>query len=279
MYRGVLILALISPILAQAARNFDGVDDVLNCGSAAVLDNLKAGGGMTIYFRGTPGAPESATLGGYLVSKDDTAGTRTWAFRLLDDNAALNNVISFFHVGSTNLLKTSGTGQWSSTAQSYIMTWDGSVTASNVHFYVNGTETTYDATGPQNGVALVDDAANSLTIGNDASGARSYSGPGAEVAIWSAGAIAANEIASLANGLPPHRAVRSKTLVFWSALGHGSPEPDWSGNASNCTVTGATITDHPRVAPYFGSFLREKFDLWAWFVSDWRRALQTIMIQ
>lgn len=68
--------------------------------------------------------------------------------------------------------------------QSIVATWDGSVTGTNIHLYVDGTELSYlsatDATAP-----LVNDAGTALSIGNRASDtARTFDGYMAYQAWW-----------------------------------------------------------------------------------------------
>ncbi|MHA2029082.1 MAG: LamG-like jellyroll fold domain-containing protein [Candidatus Kariarchaeaceae archaeon] len=43
-----------------------------------------------------------------------------------------------------------------------------------------------------------------------------------------------------------------RSLTNWIEMGIGSPEPDWSGNGNNGTVSGASIADHAPASSPFG---------------------------
>jgi len=262
------LIALLACQLSFGSRDFDGTDDSVDCGSGASLDNLKAGGGMSISFWFYA---DTLTLGETYIEKEDTGDSLGWDIRI---GEGVSSRLQFVHQGTTDFFKitvngTVTTGVWTHV----VFTWDGSDTAANSHFYVNGTEASYQSGG--DGVSLTDDSAQPFMIGAESNETNSFDGRIAEVAVWGGGAILANEIAALANKLPPTRAVRSKTLVFWGPLGQGSPEPDWSGNANNCTVTGAVVADHPPVAPYFGYIYRDALDILAGFLSGLRYAFQS----
>jgi hypothetical protein len=70
-------------------------------------------------------------------------------------------------------------GAW----QHVAVTWTGSATATNVKFYVNGVETAYGTT-TNGGAPRVSDAASSVFIGNDNSGARTFDGALDDVRIY-----------------------------------------------------------------------------------------------
>jgi hypothetical protein len=73
----------------------------------------------------------------------------------------------------------------------------------------------------------------------------------AEGAIWNA-ELSANEVSALANGVSPSR-IRGSNLVTYIPFGIGSPDPDFSGNGYNATLTGSPVPgDHPPVGPQFG---------------------------
>lgn len=69
----------------------------------------------------------------------------------------------------------------------------------------------------------------------------------AHVGVWNA-ELTAGEVRSHMHGFVPRR----QSLDVWCELAGFSPEPDWSGNGFNGTVTGSAVADHPPIAPYFG---------------------------
>lgn len=66
-----------------------------------------------------------------------------------------------------------------------VVTWDGSTTATNIKFYVNGVETSYGNT--VNGVGLANNNTGLLSIGNRTTNNndRSFDGSISDVALWS----------------------------------------------------------------------------------------------
>lgn len=106
--------------------------------------------------------------------------------------------------------------------------------------------------------ALTADATGAVIIGNDVTGATTFDGPIAYVR-WFNAALTADELTAVMYNRP----ARADALVgFWPLIG-ASPEPDWSGNASNGTVTGTLIADGPPVPPpYLGDE-----DFLAWVVA------------
>lgn len=238
------LLALLLAVPGWSARDFDGVDDNLNCGSAANLDDLKAGGAVTIAAWVRPDTTGEGGSGS-IVTKRILADTDGWRF-------TINSLrgIRFIHLGATNLDRvgnddTLTLGVW----QHALMTWDGSVTAANVKLYVNGTEVAYKTT--INGVTLDSDAAADLQIGNNMAGTNTWDGRLAEAGIWSV-ILTANEIASLAKGASP-ATIRTASVrpLYAPVWGVASPEPDVSGDATNnnCTVTGAVLANHSPTGP------------------------------
>src|SRR3989344_671007 len=140
------------------ALNFDGVDDYVDVGSPASLDNLSA---MTIS-----GWMKPRTMGesgqGRIMEKRGLGGNAGWEFTPNGTNA-----IDFLVDHATSaLIRRTANNVFSFNAWTHVaLTWDGSITAANAKIYVNGVETTYQIT--QNAVgARVDESANNLVIGN-----------------------------------------------------------------------------------------------------------------
>lgn len=229
----VLTILFLVPSLCfgAASRDFDGVDDKINCGSNSVLDNL---GPMTILaWIDTDSGGE--VLLGNIVTKDnaDTAGR--WLFFLASSATAYRFFKDFDGASDLSVITNSfgGTGK-----RAVSMTWDGSLTATNVHIYVNGVEATYSTQANGAGSA-VSDASIALYIGNRDNVDLTFDGRISYVQIWNR-VLNINEITqattfpgSVSNGL----------VGFWPLTGD-SPETDLSGNGNTGTVTGAaTSTD------------------------------------
>lgn len=155
--------------LGQAV-NVDGIDDKINGGSATILDDIATtNGGFTASmwvklksYGGLIAAPYSS----YVISKEtNTGGGAGWGLSVTDTNDLISFVVrssgtDLSVVSAASTFTSSNLNKWVHLA----VTWDGSVTATNVHIYKNGSEISYssqtDATG-----ALDSDAALNLTVG------------------------------------------------------------------------------------------------------------------
>ena len=146
------------------ADDLDGVDDYINVGSDAVLDDL---GPLTISAwimpdtYGASGAPSIAT------KRDLASNAGRWLFEV-DNTTPEVNTIAFvkdhvttgLDVPSANSVLQITPVAW----QHVVATWDGSINASGVLLYVDGGETLYGATISAVG-APVTDAAIDLSFG------------------------------------------------------------------------------------------------------------------
>ncbi len=169
------------------ALNFDGVDDVVNTGSGATLDDLPA---TTISAWIKPDTLGEGSLG-RIVQK---GGGVAAGFRLL---LQATNALSFaVDYTTTDLSRATANGVFTLGAWSHVLvTWTGSATATNVKIYVNGVETAYGAT--QNAVGTrTSDAALSLYIGNESGGTRSFDGLMDDVRVYNR-VLTASEITAV----------------------------------------------------------------------------------
>jgi hypothetical protein len=73
-----------------------------------------------------------------------------------------------------------------------------------------------------------------------------YDGDIADVALWSV-ALSLGELDALNAGVRPHRIRPSSLQAYWPLLGIASPEPDYSPNGRNLTITGAVAANHAAV--------------------------------
>ncbi|MCC6660945.1 MAG: LamG domain-containing protein, partial [Phycisphaerales bacterium] len=147
---------------------FDKIDDVVNCGSAARLDNLSALSLVALINPYDVGEGSEGTV----VNKMNSSFNLGYSIAMRASGA-----VQLYHTTTgTDLLRRSNTGfltygTWSVLA----VTWDGTLTATGVKLYLNGREMTYAVT--QNGSGSRDsDAGNDLLIGNDVTGAYTFSG-------------------------------------------------------------------------------------------------------
>jgi hypothetical protein len=120
---------------------------------------------------------------------------------------------------------------------------------SNILAYLNGVQDASAVAGdPQQSVN------SKWTIGNTnfASHVAAF-GEISHVAIYNV-ALTAAEVAALAKGVSPLRIRRGSLIRYWPVYGRSSPEPDYSGNGDNLTLTGfATLADNAPVGAPFGA--------------------------
>jgi hypothetical protein len=111
--------------------------------------------------------------------------------------------------------------------------------------YVNGVA---DTTAAFNGA--IGTASGKASIGYDfVTTGRQFNGRIALVAEWNS-TLTAGEHLALAEGALPST-IRPKNLTgFWPLDGLQSPEPDFSGNANNGTLTGTALAPGPPVMPF-----------------------------
>ncbi len=132
-----------------------------------VVGGAENGGAVRLF---TKSGIESATVGGPTFQIGVQAGLTVTEF------------IFFTTIASLDVTSTSNvisTGRWNHVA----MTWDGSLTATNVKLYIGGTEVIYNGQVNGSGV-LDDDSLNDLYLTNRNTFARALSGQCMEMAFW-----------------------------------------------------------------------------------------------
>jgi len=108
-----------------------------------------------------------------------------------------NGILELDIPGSTTLVRASSTSTLTKNAWQHVcVTWDGSTTASNVHFYINGTECSYSTT--TDGDTLTDNSGATTYIGNRSDAARTIDGSLSDFAIWGE-VLTSDRITLLAN--------------------------------------------------------------------------------
>ncbi len=174
MKKILLFLFLIFSIPALGAVKFDGVDDIFNCGVPSD-DIFAENRAITISAWIKPISLGESSAGRILVRATGTAGPIFAVFTA--------NVIVFQINGTTNLIRQSNANAFILNKWQHVcVTWDGSTTAANIHFYVNGVETTYGTT--QDGYLLSDNSTQSIYIGNNSDTSRTFDGQISQLKIW-----------------------------------------------------------------------------------------------
>ncbi len=177
--------------------NLDGVDDGINAGSLSVVDDLPA---LSVSVWAKPTGYGGGGLA-YYVNKSNGGAVNGWVFQ----NNFTTSSVRFFAAfdGGTNLIVTSAANTLPSTEFNkwvhFVVTWDGSSSASNVHIYKNGVEVTYSV--QTSGVGnRTTDATQSLFVGNNQplGTSRSFSGTLDDVRIYNR-VLSQTEITALYN--------------------------------------------------------------------------------
>ena len=221
------------------SRSFDKIDDVIDCGSGSSLDNL---GPLTYILSVNPLSAGENNVGRFLDKANILFTIRTGAV------PTSTLALLFEVVGSTTLDRLTLDdfvilNEW----HSYAVTWTGSMTdATTVKMYRDEVEaSSYAVTA--NGATRTSDAASSQLIGANAAGSATTDGLIAYVHIFNR-VLDINEMRQIRRF--PGSITRG-LVGFWPFWG-GSPEPDYSGNKNNGTVTGALLsTNNPPINGVF----------------------------
>ncbi len=168
---------------------FDGVDDLVDTGSATSLDNL---GPLTFsLWTNHKGYGESGL--GYMLSKNgDFASGFVFGNRVTNSNVEFGVSYSTtdLFVQAVDVLTSSHFNTWNH----WVVTWDGTTESDNVHIYKNGVDVTTNRT---DGVgSRQSDASNNLLIGNNAGMSRTFDGKLDEVRVYNR-ALSADEVKQL----------------------------------------------------------------------------------
>lgn len=172
---------------------FDGVDDKIDFGSPSALDNL---GPLTFsawgFVTGHGGTNDTGrffdkhaggSAGPLFATSGNLSRTRSLDFLLVTGGTWLERVSSDFAFEFS---------KW----HHFVVTWDGTLTATGIHIYVDAIETSYQVT--QDGSGATDDSANNFFIGGRHDSNRSFDGHLAECAMWNV-VLSAGGIALLSN--------------------------------------------------------------------------------
>lgn len=228
----LLCLTLLNPLgWCGASKDYDGADDITNFGNRTILTNI---GAQTRTAWIYPRSRGEGNLG--VITRIGTSGAvfNRWSF----DSGTTNALIFTWACGSATFgirvtsANTITLNRWSFVA----MTWDGSITASNVHIYINGVEPSY-ATTTSGISSVLSDSGSDLTVGNNHGATQSFDGNIAYVNIYNK-ILTTDEMKDIMF----REGSVFRGLIFSSPLLEttGAIDPDLSGNNSTgtCTTTG-----------------------------------------
>lgn len=152
-----------------------------------------------------------------------------------------SNGTSAFYVGGSGTYDGSGAATFSANVwYNIVFTWGNLSAAAPFNTYVNSV---LDFNGTAN---LASTTGTTALYGNDAAGAHFFGGSLADPTFWNV-VLSTAEILALSKGVRPSK-IRPNNLVFWHPLdGLQSPEPDFSGNAHNGTLTGTALASGPPI--------------------------------
>ena len=231
----VLFLFLCNGVL------FDGVDDLINCGSNASIDNIFASGGTVScwIYADSYGTNDKA----YCVAKFSTS-TYGWILWITNTVGAENS-LTFNHnasvdQGSWECLDDMSTGSWHHIA----VTYNKDDTANDPSMYLNGNKLTIDDDNNPVGT-LTDDSSNDVLIGGRSTDTeRIFDGKINEVALWNV-ALSENEIIQLYKARLkklPIQIQPSNLKAYWmlddikdGSSCDGATFYDFTGNGNNGT--------------------------------------------
>lgn len=211
------------------ARSFNGTSDViaLTAGGQAYTGTESFAAWIkfaSVNVTGDILCGNSSPSLGYVFRWHGASGT-TGAIELLHTFTLL--------IGASNT-QTVTTGVWYHAGVSY----DGT----NFIFYWNGVNA-----GSGSQAAIVVSA--QYFIGSSGSSSEWWNGSLADIASWNI-VLSAGEFAALAQGARPGKIRRANLNGWWPLDGLQSPEPDYSGNIFNGTLTGTALAAGPPVMQF-----------------------------
>jgi hypothetical protein len=227
------------------AVDFDGVDDYVDCGSPAALDNIWDGGGTVggwIYVRsdgeGNVGRvldKNLATVGWLLNVKTESAGFVEIDFKVYFDGAADGNWDTTTAIVPIN------------TWVHIVVTYNADAVGNDPIFYLDGSTTAIaEVTTP---IGTRDtDATNNLILGNNSSGSATFDGLLDDLFIVNR-ILTAAEVREAYNGGNPYDLSKSSNFwtdtVAWWKMGDGDTYPTLSDSkgSNDGTMTNMTSGD------------------------------------
>ena len=240
-----LILGLLLALPCPAALNYTVDNQFVNCGSAAVLDNLDPFTAMLWVY------PTSSAAGAHLYAKPPAGSGGVLVFRR--GFGGVLNELTFVRARATTatFYETNDTPLTTSNKWYFVAASFASASTPVAHIYVGdlttiAAERTYGTSTDGSG-AISTDAANNLLIGSTGVTSENWRG---RIALYhlvgselSLGQIKEQQFR-------PHVVANSKLFIQLGFNGTGT-QPDWSGNSNTCTVMGTTVADHAPIPQPF----------------------------
>lgn len=204
--------------------------------ASGALGSLPANYSFHFWYRNTVEAPNTAAYRIPVQLGDSSAIAIGFIWSHLSSgytqSAYHGDVSSGFP--NAQLTSTLTTNTWYAIGASY----DGT----DLRVWLNGVN---EASSPA--AAVLDVGVENIYALGSAAGSPDY-GDMAQYAWWNV-ALAPGEFQSLAAGIDPIYVRPASLLLSWPLYGTASPEPDWSGNVRNGTLTGTTGVDHAPTPP------------------------------
>jgi hypothetical protein len=227
-------------IESSYAGSFDGINDYINLGSDATIDNLASSDFTVTSWINLSGSP-SAGLNYRILDKANSSGLSGWEVYVHDTNRYL---AAFVDMGTTDANYISNVSLALSTWYPVAGVWSSS--ANTFKLYNAAIETTYSASTAGSGTKP-DDSANNMSIGALAPlNARYFNGKIDETCIYRR-ALTAAELADIAAGYLVSAGLISRYKLDGNAnddfgLNHGTEQ----GGVSYSSAVPATIAKQPR---------------------------------
>ena len=227
-------------IESSYAGSFDGINDYINLGSDATIDNLASSDFTVTSWINLSGSP-SAGLNYRILDKANSSGLSGWEVYVHDTNRYL---AAFVDMGTTDANYISNVSLALSTWYPVAGVWSSS--ANTFKLYNAAIETTYSASTAGSGTKP-DDSANNMSIGALAPlNARYFNGKIDETCIYRR-ALTAAELADIAAGYLVTAGMISRYKLDNDAndvhgLNHGTEQ----GGVSYSSAVPATIAKRPR---------------------------------
>ena len=218
------------------AVDFDGVNDYVDLGTPAALNDLPA---VTVAAWINPTTSGGNSAGRIFAKGNGTNPTA--GFRLCLFNQTAPNQLTFAADYSTTDMSRVSTAaipfnQWTHVAA----TWTGTSAASGVTLYINGSPVTYSASNDGQGVRN-SDVGTSVRIGNNQVADRGFDGAIDAVRVYNY-ALSASEVAALAQ--PPGGAPEINVQGNGVTIADGDTTPSTADHTDfgSADINGTTVT-------------------------------------
>ena len=233
--------------------NFDAIDEIIDCGSGGSISNLTS---MSLSWWQYVRSNGEGNLGRVFEKRSATAQVK-----VIFHTSVIAQSLNWEHAtdGTTLDVDMAAGTLTFNVWQHIIMTWDGSLIATNVHFYLNGTETSYLTQQNGTGTLALDDT-GSWYIGNRPVGDRTSDAIYSEFAVWNV-VLSNSEISQLSQSKVkgiPYQIRPSNLVAYWPlddfsdnqvASGTGSVR-DRSSNANHGTPSNSPNCRAEQVLSY-----------------------------